>query len=281
MDIYEEIVRVRFEGGKAALATIVRRQGSTPRRDFAKMLISEDGSTVGSVGGGQTEAEVLKEAERVMETGQASLLKYQLTQKDAEAEGLACGGTVEIFVEPILPDPKLILMGAGHIGQTVAQVAHRVGFNVAVVDDRESFANRERFPQAEELVVAAFEEGFDAITVSQTSFILIATRGHGYDQVVLEQALQTPAGYIGMVGSRRKTQIIVQKLLEKGISPRALSRLYAPIGIEIGSETPEEIAVSVVAALIAILRGVHQRSEKQLFVMKLLEKAEREAEINV
>ena len=281
MDIYEEIVRVRFEGGKAALATIVRRQGSTPRRDFAKMLISEDGSTVGSVGGGQTEAEVLKEAERVMETGQASLLKYQLTQKDAEAEGLACGGTVEIFVEPILPDPKLILMGAGHIGQTVAQVAHRVGFNVAVVDDRESFANRERFPQAEELVVAAFEEGFDAITVSQTSFILIATRGHGYDQVVLEQALQTPAGYIGMVGSRRKTQIIVQKLLEKGISPRALSRLYAPIGIEIGSETPEEIAVSVVAELIAILRGVHQRSEKQLFVMKLLEKAEREAEINV
>ena len=281
MDIYEEIVRVRFEGGKAALATIVRRQGSTPRRDFAKMLISEDGSTVGSVGGGQTEAEVLKEAERVMETGQASLLKYQLTQKDAEAEGLACGGTVEIFVEPILPDPKLILMGAGHIGQAVAQVAHRVGFNVAVVDDRESFANRERFPQAEELVVAAFEEGFDAITVSQTSFILIATRGHGYDQVVLEQALQTPAGYIGMVGSRRKTQIIVQKLLEKGISPRALSRLYAPIGIEIGSETPEEIAVSVVAELIAILRGVHQRSEKQLFVMKLLEKAEREAEINV
>ena len=281
MDIYEEIVRVRFEGGKAALATIVRRQGSTPRRDFAKMLISEDGSTIGSVGGGQTEAEVLKEAERIMDTGEASLLKYQLTQKDAEAEGLTCGGTVEIFVEPILPDPKLILMGAGHIGQTVASAAHRVGFKVAVVDDRESFANRERFPQAEEIVVADFEEGFDAITVSQTSFILIATRGHGHDQVVLEQALQTPACYIGMVGSRRKTQIIVQKLLEKGISPESLSRLYAPIGIEIGSETPEEIAVSVVAELVAILRGVHQRSEKQLFVMKLLEKAETQAEVKV
>ncbi len=216
MDIYEEIVRVRFEGGKAALATIVRHQGSTPRRDFAKMLISQDGSTIGSVGGGQTEAEVLKEAGRVMESGQASLLRYELTQKDAEAEGLTCGGTVEIFVEPILPDPKLILMGAGHIGQTVAQAAHRIGFKVAVVDDRESFANRERFPQAEEIIVSDFEEGFDPITVSQTSFILIATRGHGHDKVVLERALQTPACYIGMVGSRRKIQIIIQNLLEKG-----------------------------------------------------------------
>ena len=279
MDIYEEIVRVRFEGGRAALATIVRRQGSTPRRDFAKMLISEDGSTIGSVGGGQTEAEVLKEAKRVMETGQASLLKYQLTQKDAEQDGLTCGGTVEVFVEPILPDPKLILMGAGHIGQTVAQAAHRVGFKVAVVDDRESFANRERFPQAKEIVVAPFQQGFDAITVSQTSFILIATRGHGHDQTVLEQALQTSACYIGMVGSRRKTQIIVQNLLGKGVSPEALSRLYAPIGIEIGSGTPEEIAVSVVGELIAILHGVHQRSEKQLFVLKLLEKAEAESQL--
>ena len=274
MDIYEEIVRVRREGDRAALATIVRRHGSTPRRDFAKMLISEDGSTIGSVGGGQTEAEVIKEAGRVMETGEASLLKYQLTQKDAAEEGLTCGGTLEVFVEPILPDPKLILMGAGHIGQMVAEAAHRVGFKVAVVDDRESFANEERFPEAEEIVVASFQEGLDAVTVSQTSFILIATRGHGHDQSVLEQALQTPACYIGMIGSRRKTQIIVQKLLEKGVSPEALSRLYAPIGIEIGSETPEEIAVSVVAELIAILRGAHQRSEKQRFVMKLLEKAE-------
>jgi xanthine dehydrogenase accessory factor len=281
MDIYEEIVRVRFEGDKAALATIVRRQGSTPRKDFAKMLISEDGSTIGSVGGGKTEAEVLKEAKRVMETGEASLLQYQLTPKDAEEDGLTCGGTVEVFVEPILPDPKLILMGAGHIGQTVAQAAHRVGFKVAVVDDRETFANRERFPQAEEIVVAPFLEGLKTITVSSTSFILIATRGHGHDQTVLEEALQTSACYIGMVGSRRKTQIIVQNLLGKGISPEALSRLYAPIGIEIGSETPEEIALSVVAELIAMLRGVHYRSEKQRFVMNLLEKAKTQAEVKV
>ncbi|MEE8348397.1 MAG: XdhC family protein [Acidobacteriota bacterium] len=281
MDIFEEIVRVRFEGGKAALATIVRRQGSTPRRDFAKMLICEDGSTIGSVGGGQTEADVLDEAKRVMETGNASLLKYQLTQKDAEKEGLSCGGTVEIFVEPILPDPKLILMGAGHIGQTVAQAVHRIGFKVAVVDDRESFANRERFPQADEIIVAPFQEGLNAITVSQTSFILIATRGHGHDQTVLEQALRTPACYIGMVGSRRKTQIIVENLLRKGVLPDALSHLYAPIGIDIGSETPEEIAVSVAAELIAILRGVHQRSEKQRFLMKILAKAQAEAEVKV
>ena len=270
MDIYKEIVRLRREGKKAALATIVRRQGSTPRKSQAKMLIREDGSSIGSIGGGQTEAAVLREAERVMETGQASLQKYRLTQEDAEVDGLICGGTVEVFVEPILPDPKVAIMGAGHIGQTIAEAAHRVGFKVAVVDDRESFANRERFPEAEEITVAPFEEGLDSITVSQNSFILIVTREHGYDQKVLEKAIQTPARYIGLLGSRGKVQVIVKGLLDQGIPPQSFSRLYAPIGVRIGSETPEEIAVSVVAELIAIYRGVHERSEEQRFVMKLV-----------
>ena len=270
MDIYTEIVRLRREGRKAALATIVRHQGSTPRKNQAKMLIHEDGASIGSIGGGQTEAAVLQEAERVMETGQTSLQKYHLTQEDAEEDGLICGGTLEVFVEPILPDPKVAIMGAGHIGQTIAQAAHQVGFKVAVVDDRESFANRDRFPEAEEITVAPFEDGLKSITVSQNSFILIVTRGHGHDQKVLEKAIQTPARYIGLLGSRRKIQVIVKGLLDQGLPPQAFSRLYAPIGIRIGSETPEEIAVSVVAELIAIYRGVHERSEAQRFVMKLV-----------
>lgn len=270
MDIYKEIVRLRREGRKAVLATIVRRQGSTPRKNQAKMLIHEDGSSVGSIGGGWTEAEVRKEAEWVVETGQTSLKKYHLSQEDAEADGLICGGTVEVFVEPILPDPKVAIMGAGHIGQTIAQAAHRVGFKVAVVDDRESFANRDRFPEAEEISVVPFEEGLDSITLSQNTFILIVTRGYGHDQKVLEKAIETPARYIGLLGSRHKFQVIVKGLLDQGIPPQAFSRLYAPIGIRIGSETPEEIAVSVVAELIAIYRGVHERSEEQRFVMKLV-----------
>ncbi|MCH6570304.1 MAG: XdhC family protein [Acidobacteria bacterium] len=273
MDIFEEIVRLRREGGKAALATVVKWLGSTPRRDNAKMLILEDGSTMGSIGGGSTEAEVVEEARRVLETEKASLTKFTLTQEEAARDGLICGGTVEVFVEPILPDPSLLLMGGGHLAQAIAEAAQRVSFKVSVVDDRASFANRERFPGVEETIVASFEESLDSIDVTENTFILIVTRGHGYDQVVLEKAIQSPARYVGLVGSRRKIRIILKNLLDKGIPPKTFSNLYAPIGLEIGSETPQEIAVSVVAELIALRKGVHQRSKKQLFAMKLIEES--------
>lgn len=277
MDVYEEVVRVRKQGAKAALATIVRRFGSTPRKDHAKMLIHEDGSFVGTVGGGCVEAEIWEEAKRVMNNGSATLLSYELTQDDAENEGLICGGKVEIFVEPILPDPKVVLMGAGHVGQAIAEAAHRVGFQVAVLDDREAFANSERFPHAQETVVGPYTSGLEQIQIGPTSFVLVVTRGHSHDQTALEQAIQTQAQYVGLVGSRRKIQLIVKNLLEKGHTPDAFDRLYAPIGLEIGSETPEEIAVSVLAELIAIRKGVHQRSEKQLFIVKVLDKAKQQA----
>lgn len=278
MDIFEEIVRLRREGGKAALATVVKWLGSTPRRDNAKMLILEDGSTMGSIGGGSTEAEVVEEAGRVLETEKASLTKFTLTQEEAARDGLICGGTVEVFVEPILPDPSLLLMGGGHLAQAIAEAAQRVSFKVSVVDDRASFANRERFPGVEETIVASFEESLDSIDVTENTFILIVTRGHGYDQVVLEKAIQSPARYVGLVGSRRKIRIILKNLLDKGIPPKTFSNLYAPIGLEIGSETPQEIAVSVVAELIALRKGVHQRSKKQLFAMKLIEESGDQAE---
>ena len=273
MDIFEEIVRLRREGGKAALATVVKWLGSTPRRDNAKMLILEDGSTMGSIGGGSTEAEVVEEARRVLETEKASLTKFTLTQEEAARDGLICGGTVEVFVEPILPDPSLLLMGGGHLAQAIAEAAQRVSFKVSVVDDRASFANRERFPGVEETIVASFEESLDSIDVTENTFILIVTRGHGYDQVVLEKAIQSPARHVGLVGSRRKIRIILKNLLDKGIPPKTFSNLYAPIGLEIGSETPQEIAVSVIAELISLRKGVHQRSKKQLFAMKLIEES--------
>ena len=278
MDIFQEIVRLRSEGHRAALATVVKWLGSTSRRDTAKMLVLEDGSTMGSVGGSSTEAEVVEEARRVLETEKASLKKFTLTQEEEAKDGLICGGTVEVFVEPILPDPSLLLMGGGHLAQAIAEVAQRVGFKVSVVDDRASFANRERFPEVEETIVAPFEESLEAVDVTGNSFILIVTRGHGYDQVVLEKAIHTPARYLGLVGSRRKIRIILKNLLNQGIPPQAFSRLYAPVGIDIGSETPEQIAVSVVAELIALRKGIHQRSKKQLFAMKLLEESGAQAQ---
>jgi xanthine dehydrogenase accessory factor len=237
------------------------------------MLIRKDGSILGSVGGGCVEAEVWQVAKTVLKTGRGEMVKYSLTDDDAEAEGLICGGTVEIFVEPIQPEPEIYILGAGHLGQSIANLGHQLGYRISVLDDRESFASSERFPTANRVIVDSFDSGLGQLDVTAGAFVLVVTRGHKHDQIALEAAIQTPASYVGMVGSRRKIQILVENLLEKGV-PRALfEKLYAPIGLEIGSETPDEIAISVIAEIIAIRRGVHKRSQKQDFVIDLLSKA--------
>ena len=270
MDLYREIVRIREAGERAALATIVRRVGSAPRKDSAKMLVRQDGSFLGSVGGGCVEAEVWQAAREVIETGQPSLIRHELKEEDAENEGLICGGVVEVFVEPILSDPRLIILGAGHLGQAIARIGKMVGFHVAVVDDREAFANRERFPDADEIVVAPFERALGRTRVDSNSFVVIVTRGHSHDRTATEAAVAADARYVGLVGSRRKIKIIVESLLQSGHPPERFRNLYAPIGLPVGAETPEEIAVAVIGELIALRKGEHQRSEKQEFIHRLV-----------
>ncbi len=270
-DLYEEIVQLRRQGRRAALATIVRRVGSAPRKDNAKMLVREDGSTLGSVGGGCVEAEVWEAARRVLDKRRSELVRYQLTDDDARREGLVCGGSVEVFVEPILPEKRLLILGAGHVGRALAEAARPLGFHVSVVDDRDTFANRERFPDADQIRVQSFEEPLDGLGVNAETFLLIVTRGHSHDQTALERAIQTPARYVGLVGSRRKIRMLVGNLLEAGTPVEAFHNLYAPIGLDIGSETPEEIAVAVMAELIALQKGTHQRSAKQQFIRRVLD----------
>lgn len=238
------------------------------------MLIRDDGSSLGSVGGGCVEAEVWSKALEVISSGQAKLVSYTMTAEDAENDGLICGGTVEIFIEPILSDPQIIIMGAGHLGKAIARLAGPLGFEVVVMDDRESFASRQHFPDADQIIVDSFDSGLKHVKIRKDSFILVVTRGHSHDQLATESAIQTEARYVGMVGSRRKIKIIVEALLKKGISPAAFRRLYAPIGLDIGSETPEEIAISVLAELIALRKGRHQRSKKQQFVVGLIDNLE-------
>jgi xanthine dehydrogenase accessory factor len=235
------------------------------------MLIRDDGSSLGSVGGGCVEAEVWSKAQEVINSGRAVLVSYTMTDKDAEKDGLICGGTVEIFIEPILSDPQLIIMGAGHLGKAIAQLAKPLGFELIVMDDRESFASRERFPDADQRIIDTFDSGLSGLRIRKNSFILVVTRGHSHDQLATEHAIQTEAQYVGLVGSRRKIKIIVEALLKKRLSADLFRKLYAPIGLDIGSETPEEIAISVVAEIIALRKGCHQRSEKQEFVLGLLE----------
>jgi xanthine dehydrogenase accessory factor len=257
-DIYEAIVRARTAGLRAALATIIVRKGSTPRKDSAKMLVYESGQLLGTIGGGCNEAEVCREAAVVIRTEKPKLLAFDLTDEDAEESALLCGGTMEVYIEPILPQPILFVFGAGHVGQAVAEVAGRLGFKIVVADDRVKYANDDRFPGAE-VVVEEWEKLFDRLSLTDSSYVLIATRGHQYDLLCLRLALRTPARYIGLLGSRRKTRLLMESLAREGVGEADFQRVYSPVGIAIGSETPEEIAVSIAAELIAVRKNLDVR----------------------
>ncbi len=254
MDLFEEIVRLRREGRRCALATIVHANGSIPSFESSRMLVRDDGTIVGTVGGGCVEAEVWAAAREVLQTEQPRKLVFNLNQDPSYDTGLICGGTLEIFVEPILPVPRLYLFGGGHVSLAVARVAQVAGFDIVVTDDRAAFANAERFPMASRFFTS-FEEAFEKIRPDASSYLVIATRGHRDDMRVLKWAITTPARYIGMIGSRRKVIAIYRALEREGIPLDRFARVHAPIGIEIGALTPEEIAVSVVAELIAVRRN--------------------------
>ncbi len=255
MDIFAEVARLRQAGRRCALATIVSAQGSVPSYQTAKLLVREDGSMAGTVGGGCVEAQVLAAAREVMETGRPKMLSFELSGDGAAESGLICGGELEVFVEPVLPQPAAVIFGAGHIARSLSQVAALAGFSTVIVDDRAAFANRERFPEAEAVHAAEYEEVFPRLTTNASSYLIIATRGHKDDLRVLRLALQTPAAYVAMIGSRKKVTELVRELELEGVPPEALERLHAPMGLDIGAVTPEEIAVSVVAEMIAVRRN--------------------------
>jgi xanthine dehydrogenase accessory factor len=256
MDIYEEIARLRRTGIKAALATIVNVRGSIPSFESAKLLVREDGSIFGTVGGGCVEAEVWSAARKVIQEEKPRKLTFNLNNDPSYDTGLLCGGTLEVFVEPILPVPDLYIFGAGHVSLSLSKVATLAGFRTVIIDDRDTYANRERFPEAAEVYADDFEKMFERLAPNSSSFLIAVTRGHTDDMRVLRWAVGTPARYIGMIGSKRKVLEIVQYLEEKESIPRSqLDRVHAPIGLEIGAITPEEIAVSVVAEMIAVRRN--------------------------
>lgn len=256
MDLYEEIVSLRRQGRRGALATIINVRGSIPSFNTAKMLVRDDGSIVGTIGGGCVEADVWQAAREVMETEKSRTLTFNLNENPKFDTGLVCGGTLEIYVEPVLPIPVLYLFGAGHVAHNVYKVARIAGFDVVVVDDREPYANRERFPDAREVVVEDFDQSLSKLGPTESSYIVIVTRGHRDDMRVLRWAVQTPARYVGMIGSKRKVITIYKELQNEGVSPALFDKVMAPIGLEIGAVTPEEIAVSVVAEMIAFKRNV-------------------------
>jgi xanthine dehydrogenase accessory factor len=260
LDLYREVVKLLESGGRGAIATVVGARGSTPGKESAKMLVREDGSTFGTIGGGCTEAEVWALAREVISTDRPLRKSFTLTPKYAAEEGLACGGIVEVFVEP-LGNPVLYVFGAGHIARSVVPLAAKVGFNTVVVDDREKFADRRFFPDATDVIVADFTIVFQRLTLTASSYVVIVTRGHRYDQLVLGEAIRTPAGYVGLIGSRAKIHRIFRALLQQGATRERLAEVKAPIGLDLGCRTPEEISVSIVAQLIAHRRRAFIKRE--------------------
>ncbi len=254
MDIYEQIVQLRREGRRGAVATIVNVRGSIPSFQTAKMLVRDDGSIVGTIGGGCVEADVWQAAREVMESEKPRTLKFDLNQDPRYDTGLVCGGTLEVFVEPVLPPALLYVFGAGHVALSVCKTASSAGFDVIVTDDRSSYATPERFPGAKEVHAMDFDEAMQKLDPSESSFIVIVTRGHRDDMRILRWAVQTRAKYVGMIGSRRKVIEISKALQAEGIPANMLERVHSPIGLDIGAVTPEEIGISITAELIAIRR---------------------------
>jgi len=247
VDIYQEIARIKAEGEEAALATVISSAGSTPRGEGAKILVKEDGSIEGSLGGGELEARVCQKAREVMKIGRPKRVHFSLT---GEEVGMICGGEIEVFIEPILLQPSLYIFGGGHIALPLAKIAKLLNFKVTLIDDRDEFAGVERFSGVDEVIAGEFKEVFSRVKIDKSSYLVIVTRGHQYDELVLELALKTPARYIGMMGSRTKNETIFSHLSSKGMPPGLLQKVHAPIGLEIGAQTPEEIAVSIAAELI-------------------------------
>ncbi|MBK37084.1 MAG: xanthine dehydrogenase [Gemmatimonadetes bacterium] len=350
-DVFEEALRLMAAGEPAALSTIVSSKGSLPMSKKAKMLVQQDGTIVGTVGGGCLEGDVWSEARDVMEKGRSSLQTFILTEEHAGADGLNCGGNVEVFTEPVVsgsseeifreiaavradlgsavlatlvsadlegdraqkllvredgtsigslgedaldevvqsevremetvpedllkvidvdepgekpariflesicPEPTLYLFGGGHVSFAIARIAATVGFRIVVVDDRPMFANKDRFPMADETLVLDMETAFEHLPIDDLAYVCAVTRGHQFDKPVVEQAIKTDAAYIGMLGSRRKVALMWKEFEDSGVSRARLEEIHAPIGLDIGSDNPEEIAVSVVGELIRVRRS--------------------------
>jgi xanthine dehydrogenase accessory factor len=253
-DIFEEIVKLKKKGEPAALATIISSRGSIPREVGSKMLIKLDGSIVESIGGGLMEARVIKKAMDVIKHGKSEIISLNLSADEAAKEGALCGGELEIFIEPLLPAERVYIFGGGHISYYLAPMASAVNFQVTVIDDREEFANTERFPQVDEIIVDEFEKAIQNLCPHSHSYIVIVTRGHSYDELVLQWALSTQARYIGMIGSESKIKTIFANLEAKGVPSEKLKKVHSPIGLAIGAQTPAEIAVSIIAELIEARR---------------------------
>jgi len=263
-EVLEAALRADEAGDSAALVTVVSTEGSTPRKAGAKMLVFADGRTVGTIGGGCVEAEASRLARRAIEERRVATASFDLAPDTIGEDGHACGGRMQVLVEPIEGRPTLCLFGAGHVAQPLARMAKACGFRVEVADDRDRFASRERFPDADRILVEGFAGAAAAMTLGRNSFAVVVTRGHRADAEALRAVLGRGLRYVGLLGSKSKMLQVFTTLEEDGVAAADLARVHCPVGLDIGAETPEEIAVSILAEMITVRRGREVESQAEV-----------------
>jgi len=251
MNLYQAIVEIEKNNETGALCTIIRSKGSTPRHVTSKMLVYPDGHIIGTVGGGEVENRVIKEALQAMNDRAPRLLAYNMANPERGDPGV-CGGQVEIYVEPMIPKPVLVVVGVGHVGKAVAHLAKWLGFIVAVTDDRPEFCTPKSVPEADQFYPVPLEELTSQLKITPWTYIVLTTRGIDVDIRGLPTILNSEAAYIGVIGSKRRWSTTTKKLEEKGVAAELIQHVHSPIGLEIHAETPEEIAVSIMAEIIEL-----------------------------
>lgn len=265
--VLKKAVELIEKGEELALATITKVSGSTPRREGAKMLVLNNGKIYGTVGGGNLESRVINEALEALKIGKSTNLYLPLEKEELDME---CGGEVEVFIDVYKSKPKLLIAGGGHVGLAIYKVASLLDFHIVIFEDREEFLTEERFPLAEELILGNIEENLSNYPIDKDTYIVIVTRGHEYDKDCLEAVIYSKAKYIGVMGSKRKVKVMMKKLEEKGIEKNYLENVYTPIGLNLGGETPEEIAISIISEILLIKNEgslIHMKSTRKGSIM--------------
>jgi xanthine dehydrogenase accessory factor len=252
--VLEAALKAQQEGRSAVLATVIDTQGSVPRQPGTKMLVWPDGSIVGTVGGGEMEALVIDEAKQALSDGKTRIVRYNLTDLARGDPGI-CGGTVQVFIEPLVAPSTVVVIGCGHVGKAVAELAKWLGFWVFVADDRPGYATPEQIPDMDGYLEGTPADLLTRFEITPRTCIAALTRGLLVDQKLIPAMLATDAAYIGLIGSRRRWALTAQALIEGGISQDALKRVHAPIGLELQAETPKEIALSIMSEIVMVLRG--------------------------
>ena len=254
-EVFKAVTETLSQGDSAALVTIIRTEGSTPQRVGAKMLVFADGRTVGTIGGGCYENDAFWKARKSLETRRSQVVRYELADDIAEESGLICGGQMEVYIEPLDAAAHLHLIGAGHVSYHLAQAASQVNFKIHVLDDREKFANQERFPNATEITVDDIPSWLTSATFPNNAYVVILTRGHTHDLDALRALVPRDLRYLGLIGSRAKVARLYAALQEESVSLDTLTHVHAPVGLDIGAVSPQEIAISILAELIAVKYG--------------------------